>query len=101
MEFDSKQKETAIIAVAAAAGLGQVIILKKMMDTTTPVLVPQLAQLGSFAKPSALIGIGAGAVALFLSIVTLRDNAYSHAIAAYGGVSLVSGLLSGLDMLKV
>lgn len=101
MEFDSKQKETAIIAAAAALGLGQVIILKKMMDPTTPVLVPQLAQMGSFAKPSSLIGIGVGAIAIILSIFTLRDNSYSHAIAAYGGVSLVSGILSGLDMLKV
>lgn len=100
MEFDSKQKETAIIAAAAAAGVAQTIILKKMMDPTTPVLVPQLAQLGAFGKPSALIGIAAGAGAILLSIFTLKDNAYSHALTAYGGASLISGLLSGMDMLK-
>lgn len=101
MEFDTKQKETAIIAIAAAAGAGQVIILKKYMDTTTPVLVPQLKDLGAFAKPSALIGIGAGAAAIILSLFVLRDNPYVHALAAYGGTSLVSGLLSGLDVLKM
>jgi hypothetical protein len=101
MEFTSDQKQTAIIAAAAAVGVGQVIVLKKYMDATTPVLVPQLAQMGSFAKPSALVGIGAGAAAIILSLFVLRDSPYVHALAAYGGTSLISGLLSGLDMLKV
>ena len=101
MQFDDTQKQAAIIAVAATAGVAQSILLKKYMDTTTPVLIPQLKDLGAFAKPSALIGIGAGAAAIILSLFVLKSHPYSHALTAYGGASLASGLLSGLDMLKV
>jgi hypothetical protein len=99
MEFTSDQKKTAIIAAAAAAGFGQTIILRKMMDAATPVLIPQLAPLGGFAKPSALIGIAGGAIAIALSIFILKDHPYTHALTAYGGTALISGILSGADMM--
>lgn len=96
MEFSSEQKKTAIIAAGAAAGLAQTIILRKVMDTTQPSLMPQL---GTFGKPSALIGMAGGAGAIILSIFVLKDNPYANALAAYGGTALVSGLLSGAEML--
>lgn len=98
MEFTADQKKSAIIAVAAAAGVAQTIILKKMMDPTMPVLVPQLAQFGGIAKPSAIIGIVGGAGAIILSLFVLRDNQYANALTAYGGAALVSGLVAGLNI---
>jgi len=99
MEFTPEQKQTAIIATAAAAGVAQTILLRKMMDTTTPVLIPQLAQLGSFARPSAVIGIAGGIGAIVLSLFVLRSHPYANALTAYGGAAMVSGILSGLDMM--
>ena len=94
MEFTSEQKKTAIIAAGAAAGVAQVLILKKFMDPTTPTL---MAQLGTFGKPSALIGIASGLGAILLSVFVLKDNAYAHALTAYGGSALVSGILAGAE----
>lgn len=94
MEFTSDQKKTAIIAAAAAVGVAQSLILKKFMDPTTPTL---MAQLGTFGKPSALIGIAGGLGAILLSVFVLKDNPYTHALTAYGGAALVSGLLSGAE----
>jgi len=99
MDFDDKQKSTAIIAAAAAAGVSQTIILRKTMDTTTPVLVPQLAQLGAFAKPSSVIGIAGGLGAIVVSLFVMKDSSYTHALAAYGAAALVSGILSGAGMM--
>jgi len=99
MEFDADQKESAIIAVASAAGVAQTIILRKMMDASTPVMIPSLSSLGSFAKPSALVGIAGGLGAIILSIFVLKNSAYGNALTAYGGSALVSGILSGLDMM--
>lgn len=96
MEFSTEQKKTVIIAAAAAAGVGQTIILRKMMDTTQPSLMPQL---GTFGKPSSIIGIVGGASAIILSIFVLKDNQYANALTAYGGSALVSGLLSGAEIL--
>jgi hypothetical protein len=98
MDFTDPQKQTAIIAAAAAIGIGQAIILKKTMDTSMPVLIPQLSSLGSFAKPSAIIGIAGGAGAVILSLFVLKDNKYSNALAAYGGSAMVGGILSGLGI---
>ena len=99
MEFTSEQKKAAIIAAAAAAGVAQTIILKKVMDPATPVMIPQLAQLGAFAKPSAIIGIAGGAGAIILSLFVLKDHPYSNALTAYGGSAFVSGLLAGAGMM--
>jgi hypothetical protein len=100
MEFTPEQKKTAVIATAAALGVGQVIILKEMVDPKIPSL-PFLSQFGSFAKPSAAVGISGGICAIAIALFMLTDYPYKHAFTAYGGASLVSGLLSGLDMLKV
>jgi hypothetical protein len=99
MEFTSEQKKTAIIAAGAAAGVAQTIILRKTMDISTPVLIPQLKDLGAFAKPSAMLGIAIGAGAIILSIFILKDHAYAHALTAYGGGALASGVLSGMGMM--
>lgn len=94
MEFSSEQKKTAIIAAGAAAGVAQTLILKKVMDTTTPTL---MAQLGTFGKPSAFIGIAGGIGAIALSVFILKDHPYTHALAAYGGAAILSGVLSGAE----
>jgi hypothetical protein len=94
MEFSSEQKKSAIIAAGAAAGVAQTLILKKFMDPKTPTLMPQL---GTFGKPSALISIVGGIGAIALSIFVMRDHQYTHAITAYGGAALVSGILAGAE----
>ncbi len=92
--FRSEQKKTAIIAAGAAAGAAQALILRKFMDPTTPTLVPQL---GTFGKPSAILGIAGGVGAIVLSMFVLKDHPYVHAITAYGGAALVTGILSGAE----
>jgi len=94
MEFSSEQKKTAIIAAGAAVGVAQALILKKVMDPTTPTL---MSQLGTFGKPSALLGIAGGAGAIVLSLFILKDHPYANALTAYGGAALVSGILSGAE----
>jgi hypothetical protein len=94
MEFSSEQKKTAIIAAGAAAGVAQTLVLKKFMDPTTPTL---MSQIGTFGKPSAFIGIAGGLGAILLSVFVLKDHPYTHALTAYGGSALVSGILSGAE----
>ena len=98
MDFTDPQKESAIIAAAAAMGIAQSIILKKTMDVSMPVMIPQLAMLGAFAKPSAVVGIAGGAGAVILALFVLKGNKYTNALAAYGGSAMVGGVLSGLGI---
>ena len=100
MEFklDDVQKKTAIIAAASAVGVAQTIILKKYLpaEMLGKTIIPQL---GEFGKIPALAGITCGSLAIVLSIFVFKDNAYAHAITAYGGGALASGVLSGLGII--
>jgi hypothetical protein len=99
MEFSADQKKTGIIAAAAAIGVAQEIILKRTLDASTPNLLPNgIAgiSLGTWGKPSVIVGIGAGAAALLLSLFVLKDHPYSNALAAYGGSALLVGVANGI-----
>ena len=97
MEFTPEQKQTAIIAGAAAAGVAQTLILKNYMDNTKS-MHTSLSMLGAFSYPAPLIGIVGGSLAIVLSLFVLKEHAYRHAITAYGGAALVSGIAAGIEL---
>ena len=96
LKLDDNQKKTAIIAAAAAVGVAQTMLLTKYMPAFPATMQTQLAMLGNFGKPAVIAGVATGSLAIILSIFVFKDNAYAHAITAYGGSALISGLLAGL-----
>jgi branched-subunit amino acid ABC-type transport system permease component len=55
--------------------------------------------LGSFGKPSALAGIAGGVAGILIGLYVPLDPKLKNIAVSYGGSALVSGILSGLDMM--
>lgn len=90
-------KEALMMAGFGAAGVAQALIVQKFVPDTN-----WIPQLGSFGRPSALIGILTGAGAMALGIYSMKTGMLTHdpriqyGLMAYGGASLASGLVVGL-----
>ncbi len=97
------EKEVAMLAGGSAAGVVQTYLLQKFWDNSGSGanLVPQL---GGFGKPSALIGIVAGAAAIAVGFVSMKTHRFlgdprlQNLLVAYGGAALTTGILSGMSM---
>ncbi len=95
------EKEVAMLAGGSAAGVVQTYLLQKFWDNSGANLVPQL---GGFGKPSALIGIVAGAAAIAVGFVSMKTHRFlgdprlQNLLVAYGGAALTTGILSGMSM---
>ena len=87
------------IAIGAGAGVAQTVLLKKFVDGSAPTWMPQIPQLGSFGKPSALAGIAGGVIGILVGLYVPLDPKLKQIAVAYGGSALVSGILSGIDMM--
>lgn len=90
-----------LIATGAAAGVAQTVLLKKFVDGTpnVPTWFPVITQLGSFGKPSALAGIAGGISGILIGLYVPLDPKLKNIAVSYGGSALISGILSGLDMM--
>jgi hypothetical protein len=95
-----ERRQALFIALGAGAGVAQTVLLKKFVDGTPPAWLPSMpAALGSFGKPSALAGIAGGIIGVIVGLYVPLDPKLKSIAVAYGGSALVSGLLSGLDMM--
>jgi hypothetical protein len=95
------EKEVAMLAGGSAAGIVQTYLLQKFVDSSGANWMPML---GGFGKPSALVGIAAGAVAIAVGFVSMKTHRFlgdprlQNLLVAYGGAALTTGILSGMSM---
>ena len=93
-------KEALIMAGASAAGVAQNFVLMKFVEPSTPTLVPQL---GGFGRTACVVGVIAGVAALGVGLYSMktgkivRDPRVQYGLMAYGGASLASGLIAGMN----
>jgi len=92
-------KEIVYAGVGAAAGAGEVLVLRKYVDEKYPTLIEQL---GSYGKPSALIPIATGLPVAIIGTMgmfgrgpTARKD-YNTALVAYGISATVGGIASAM-----
>jgi len=95
------EKEVAMLAGGSAIGIVQTYLLQKFVDNSGANWVPQI---GGFGKPSALVGIVAGAAAIALGFVSMKTHRFlgdprlQNLLVSYGGAALTTGILSGMTM---
>lgn len=95
-----ERQKALLIACGAAAGVAQTVLLKKFVDGTSPKWMPVLPPvIGNFSKPSAFIGIAGGVAGILIGLYAPLDPKLQNIAIAYGGSALVSGVLSGLDLM--
>jgi hypothetical protein len=96
------RQKALLIASGAAAGVAQTVLLRKFVDGTTTSWMPTLPTWmpAGFTKPSTFIGVVGGLAGIIVGLYVPLDPKLKNIAVAYGGSSLVSGLLSGLDLIS-
>jgi hypothetical protein len=97
-ELTPARKTALLMAGGAAAGAAQTILIKKYLDASPPAFFSTFSFLGSFGKPSALIGILGGTAGLVAGLFLIRDQKIQNALVGYGGSALATGILSGAGL---
>jgi len=95
-ELTPARKSALMMAGGAAVGAAQTVLINKYI--TTKPWGTTLDFLGDFSKPSALIGIVAGAAGIAAGLFVVRDPKIQNILVGYGGAALTGGVLSGLNM---
>lgn len=95
-----ERRAALLIACGAGVGIAQTVVLKRYVDSTSPTWFPQVTQLGNFGKPSALIGVVGGTLALLVGLYFPLDAQLKNIAVAYGGSSIAGGLLSGIGVIQ-
>jgi len=94
------RQKALLIATGAAAGVAQTVLLKKFTDDAAQSWMPVLPSwVGTFAKPSAFMGIAGGIAGILIGLYFPLDPKLKNVAVAYGGGALASGLLSGLGVM--